>query len=169
MINSSYCSTLAEYNEWMNSRLYAACGELTDGDRKADRSAFFRSIHSTLNHILFGDLAFMSRFTGNPAIIPELGKDLYQEFDELQKARSALDSRIREWAPTLSEAWLAQNLTYESKVDGVTRTIPKWTLVTHMFNHATHHRGQVTTMLSQMGVDYGSTDLAFMPRFALES
>ena len=168
MINSSYCSGLAEYNQWMNTRLFATCGELSDGDRKADRSTFFGSIHSTLNHILFGDLAFMSRFTGHPATIPELGKDLYEGYNDLQKARSTLDKRICEWAPSLSEEWLAQSLTYESKVDGITRTIPRWMLVTHMFNHAIHHRGQVTAMLSQMGVDYGSTDLPFMPKFALE-
>ena len=149
----------------MNRRLFAACSALSDADRKANRSAFFHSIHSTLNHILFGDLAFMSRFTGNPATVPELGKDLYHEFDELQKARVALDARIVEWAPSLSEDWLAETLTYESKVDGVTRTIPRWTLVTHMFNHATHHRGQITTLLTQMGIDYGTTDLPFMPNF----
>lgn len=147
----------------MNARLFATCGELSDAERRANRSAFFGSIHSTLNHILFGDLAFMSRFTGNPATIPELGEDLYQHFDELRGARAALDQRIFEWAPSLSEDWLAEALTYESKVDGVTRTIPRWTLVTHMFNHAIHHRGQVTTLLSQMGISYGTTDLPFMP------
>jgi len=140
VITSEYCSTLADYNHWMNTRLFETCGALSDRQRKEDRSAFFGSIHSTLNHILFGDLAFMSRFTGDPATIPELGKDLHEDFEELRNVRLALDDRIVEWAAFLSEDWLVQALTYESKVDGVTRTVPRWVLVTHMFNHATHHR-----------------------------
>jgi len=169
VITSSYCSSLADYNQWMNTRLYETCNALSDAERKEDRSAFFRSIHSTLNHILFGDLAFMSRFTGDPDTIPELGKDLYEGFDELRQARIGLDDRMVRWAATLSEDWLGQQLTYESKVDGVTRTVPRWILVTHMFNHATHHRGQITTILSQMGVDYGTTDIPFMPGFEVEN
>jgi len=107
----------------------------------------------------------MSRFTGDPEVIPELGQDLHQNFADLREARIKLDRRIVGWAPSLSEEWLAQELTYESKVDGVVRTVPRWVLVTHMFNHATHHRGQITTLLSQIGLDYGTTDLPFMSGF----
>jgi uncharacterized damage-inducible protein DinB len=61
---------------------------------------------------------------------------------------------------------LAAPLTYTSRVDGLERAVLKWVLVTHLFNHQTHHRGQVTTLLSQRGIDVGSTDLPFMPRFS---
>ena len=71
---------------------------------------------------------------------------------------------IQAWSP-LSASWLAETLTYKGKIDGKTRTVPRWMLVTHMFNHQTHHRGQVTTLLSQMGLDVGSTDIPFMPQF----
>jgi len=165
MIDVSYCAAMAEYNQWMNERLYAACDILEDSERKKDRSAFFGSIHRTLNHILYGDLAFLSRFTGNPAVVPELGVDLYHEFQALWAARSKLDIRILDWAQSLSRDWLSEELTYESKVDGITRTVPRWILVTHMFNHETHHRGQITTLLSQMGLDIGTTDIPFMPCF----
>lgn len=156
---------MAEYNQWMNERLYSVCATLSDRERKEDRSAFFGSIHRTLNHIIYGDLAFMSRFTGTPSVVPELGVDLYRDFRELRDARVALDARICDWAQSLSVQWLQENLSYKSKVDGVTRTIPRWILVTHMFNHETHHRGQITTLLAQMNVDIGATDIPFMPKF----
>ncbi len=165
MIDASYCTAMAEYNRWMNERLYAACSSISDGERKEDKAAFFGSVHRTLNHILYGDLAFMSRFTGNPSVVPELGVDLHDDFQELWVARAALDKRILDWAGILSEEWLGGELTYESKVDGITRTVPRWILVTHMFNHETHHRGQVTTLLSQMDIDIGTTDIPFMPKF----
>ena len=107
----------------------------------------------------------MSRFTGNPVLVPEIGKDLCSGFIQLRQARAELDERIIKWSQTISRDWLRESLTYESKVDGVTRTVPRWLLVTHMFNHETHHRGQVTSLLSQMGIDIGTTDIPFMPRF----
>lgn len=166
MITSDYCLRMAAYNAWMNARLYALCAAMTDHERKADRGAFFRSIHSTLNHLLYSDLAFMSRFTGNPREVPELGIDLHAEFSKLLDARQLLDERISVWSSDLSDEWLEASLTYTSKVDGITRTLPKWVIVTHMFNHQTHHRGQVTTLLSQMGQDMGTTDIPFMPEFS---
>ena len=122
MIDASYCTAMAEYNRWMNARLYAACSSISDSERKEDKAAFFGSVHRTLNHILYGDLAFMSRFTGNPSVVPELGVDLHDDFQELWVARAALDKRILDWAGILSEEWLGDELTYESKVDGITRT-----------------------------------------------
>ena len=163
MISAAYCQIMANYNSWMNERLFAVCNSITDDERKRDRKAFFGSIHSTLNHVLYGDLAFMSRFTGDPVTVPELGVDLYDDYKKLWDVRRALDKRISDWAGTLDSDWLEQELTYTSKVDGVTRTVPQWVLVSHMFNHETHHRGQITTLLSQMGRDIGTTDIPFMP------
>jgi uncharacterized damage-inducible protein DinB len=165
MITAAYCRVMTDYNHWMNARLFALCHSIDDVERKADRGAFFGSIHRTLNHILYADLAFMSRFTGDPAVVPALGVDLHDDFDDLWRSRSALDQRLRAWSATLSAPWLEQDLTYTSKVDGVTRTVPRWVLVTHMLNHQTHHRGQITTIISQMGLDIGTTDIPFMPGF----
>jgi len=163
MFTSEYCATMARYNEWMNSRLYALCATLPEEDLHADRGAFFKSIYSTLNHIAYADLAFLSRFTGEPAIVPELGVDLFRNFAALRAEREAIDERLIAWTATLTPQWLAETLTYTSKVDGVTRTRPRWLLVGHLFNHQAHHRGQVTTLLAQQGHDLGSTDLPFMP------
>lgn len=165
MITTDYCRTMAEYNSWMNERLYVLCASMSDDERKQDKGAFFGSIHRTLNHILYGDLAFLSRFTGAPVEVPELGVDLHSDFEELRLARSTLDQRIIDWSKALTPHWLEQKLTYTSNVDGASRTVQQWVLVAHMFNHETHHRGQITTVLSQMGLDVGTTDLPFMPQF----
>ena len=165
MITSAHCHVMARYNEWINSRLYAICAEMSDADLHKDRGAFFKSIYLTLNHIAYGDLAFLARFTGTPSVVPELGVDLFGGFVNLRRERQALDARLLAWAESLTSGWLSEPLTYTSKVDGKTRTAPRWVLVTHMFNHQTHHRGQVTTLLSQMGLDIGSTDIPFMPEF----
>jgi uncharacterized damage-inducible protein DinB len=71
---------------------------------------------------------------------------------------------IEEWAEGLEELWLAADFTYTSRIDGRTRTFPAWLLVTHLFNHQTHHRGQLTTLLSQVGIDPGVTDLPWLPQ-----
>ena len=163
MITSAFGVVMAQYNAWMNERLYALCADLPDAERRRDRGAFFGSIHATLNHIVYADRAFLSRFTGDPPQVPELGIDLYPDFETLHLVRSALDGRLCDWTATLQDEWLRESLTYVSKVDGRTRTVPRWVLVAHVFNHQTHHRGQVTTLLSQMGHDIGSTDLPFMP------
>ena len=168
MITESYAQLMAQYNQWINARLYALCATLPDAELRKDRGAFFHSIYGTLNHIAYGDMAFLSRFTGNPGVVPEPGADLFGTFDRLRAERVSLDRRILDWSASLSPAWLAEPLTYTSKIDGKTRTVPKWVLVTHTFNHQTHHRGQVTTLLSQMGLDVGTTDIPFMPQFPAE-
>jgi uncharacterized damage-inducible protein DinB len=165
MITAAHGHLMARYNAWMNTRLYAVCATLPEADLRKDRGAFFRSIYATLNHIAYGDLAFLSRFAGDTSGVPELGADLFGSFGVLRSERAALDQRLLGWSESLSPAWLAESLTYTSKVDGRTRTVPNWVLVTHLFNHQTHHRGQVTTLLSQMGLDVGSTDLPFMAQF----
>ena len=163
MAMSDYARTMARYNEWMNSRLFALCATLPDAELGADRGAFFGSIYATLNHIAYADLAFLSRFTGTPDEAPQLGVDLFGGFAALRTEREAIDRRLVAWTESLDDAWLAAPQTYTSNVDGATRTLPRWLLVSHVFNHQAHHRGQVTTLLSQLALDMGSTDLPFMP------
>jgi len=165
MITAEHVRLMAEYNQWMNQRLCDLCEAMGDEARKQDRGAFFGSIHLTLNHILYGDLAFMSRFTSDPAEVPPIGVDLHDDFQDLKTARLALDARMVAWGAGLGPDWLTTDLTFDSKVDNVTRTLPRWAVVVHMLNHQTHHRGQITTLLSQMGLDIGTTDIPFMPRF----
>ena len=158
MITSQYCATMAEYNSWMNAKMYALCATLTDVDRKKDQRAFFRSIHSTLNHILSCDLMFMASFTKGAAFAESDG-DLYEHFNELRQHREVVDSQILQWSKSVLPGWLDASSTYTHYEDGVARTVAQGLWVIHMFNHQTHHRGQITTLLTQLGHDIGSTDL----------
>ena len=161
---------LARYNTWMNERLYALCATLSDEERKHDMGAFFRSIHGTLNHILLADRVWLHRFTGDPALSRSLDRDgnpipfrsldqeLYADFETLRRERAKSDAHIEAWAAGFDPAQLAASFSYRS-TNGVLREHPRWQAVTHFFNHQTHHRGQVTTLLSQLGHDPGVTDL----------
>jgi uncharacterized damage-inducible protein DinB len=157
----NYYTVMANYNEWMNQKLYALCADLSDTERQLDRGAFFKSIHGTLNHILIGDLMWLGRFT-LPQFAGKVSDELYSDFSELRAERERLDRTIVTWVQNLTPDWLEQPLTYTSAIDRKTRTLPRWLLLTHMFNHQTHHRGQLTTLLSQMGLDPGVTDIPWM-------
>lgn len=163
MNHPDYYRTMARYNQWMNEKIYACCAQLSDGDRKADRGAFFKSIHGTLNHLLYGDRVWMGRLSHQPYSYPRLGQDLYADFGELRQARIEMDAALIGWVATFTPAWLAQPFAYTSNIDRQARLLPTWLLVTHLFNHQTHHRGQVTTLLCQLGVDPGPTDLPWLP------
>lgn len=162
MIDSAYCVLMARYNQWMNRKLYAACALLTEAQRKEDCGAYFGSIHGTLNHLLYGDTAWMRRFIGRPLDGLRARMEFHPDLEALRAMRDIFDYEIIDWAAKLDQRWLEADFTYSSIVDGSTRTKPAWQLVVHMFNHQTHHRGQITTMLSQFGVDVGVTDLSAM-------
>ena len=163
MIGPEYARAMARYNRWMNERLYACCARLTDAERKADMRAFFRSIHGTLNHLLLGDRIWLARFAGREYRTASLAEELYADFDELRRERVQTDAAIEAWAAALDEGALAAELSYRSFVDPAPRRCALWLAATHFFNHQTHHRGQLTTLLFQRGIDPGVTDLVWLP------
>jgi uncharacterized damage-inducible protein DinB len=153
---------MARYNRWMNRKLYDCAAKLGDARRKEDRGAFFKSIHGTLNHLLLADNIWMGRFEGPPFAAKSLDQELHAGFEDLRHAREAMDERILDWAGRLTEETLAGELRYTSIVNPAPRKMPMGLAVVHFFNHQTHHRGQVTTLLSQCGIDPGITDLLWM-------
>jgi uncharacterized damage-inducible protein DinB len=163
MYESSYYQLMAEYNCWMNQNLYSVCSVIPDEKRKQNLGAFFKSIHGTLNHLLYGDKAWMGRFTNNPFSVTVIGQELYSDFDDLKAERNKIDQQILDWSKQLDSEWLSQSFEYTSNVDGKLRVLPTWVLVTHLFNHQTHHRGQVTTLIKQLGYDPGVTDIPWLP------
>ncbi len=154
---------MADYNAWMNGKLYQAAAGLPDEARKRDLGAFFKSLHHTLDHILFADLVFLARFTGSAEPEGDFGGELHGDFATLRAEREATDGRILDWIAGLDRAGLGETLTFTSMIDGVTRSLPRWAMVTQMFNHQTHHRGQATTLIKQLGVDPGITDIPWLP------
>jgi uncharacterized damage-inducible protein DinB len=164
MINPAYVQRMARYNRWQNENLYGVADTLPDAERRRERGAFFGSIHGTLNHLLWGDRTWMSRFAGRPpdGSIPQ-SVSLYQDWSDLKRERAAFDAAIIDWADRLDAAWLEEDLAYYSGAIKADLCRPRWLLVTHMFNHQTHHRGQVHCMLTQAGGKPSDTDLPFMP------
>ena len=131
----------ALYNRLANVTLYAACADLSEADRRRDLGAFFRSVHGTLNHLLLGDRIWMARFEGGSHPSTDLGSILHEEFAVLRAARQEMDPPI---------GFLARSLRYVNN-SGFDSQDPVEVILPHFFNHQTHHRAQVHTMLSQLG------------------
>jgi uncharacterized damage-inducible protein DinB len=161
---------MASYNRWMNAKVYAAAARLDAAALRAERAAFFGSVFGTMNHLVVGDRIWLARFATHPgahaALDPvremplprALDAILYDDLDALAQHRVLLDEVICRWAEALSDRDLAQVLRY-ANTKGVVSTRRFASLLMHFFNHQTHHRGQLTTLLSQAGQDVGVTDL----------
>lgn len=159
----------ARYNREFNGKLFDQLSELADAERKKDMGAFFGSIHGTLNHILLADRIWLGRFSvAFPAMsslngatlvhdFESLGQELCPDFGELYAERRDTDLVISNWAQELSDDVLRESMRYRN-ASGHLREHPAWMAVAHMFNHQTHHRGQVTTLMYQLGHDPGVTD-----------
>jgi uncharacterized damage-inducible protein DinB len=168
-----YATLMSRYNEWMNAKVYEAAGRLTVREFQADKGAFFKSVCGTLNHILVADIIWLKRFAQHPAAHPALepvrkltkpkalDQVLSTRLAALSDQRKLLDIAIKQWAESLSVADLDHLLHYTS-TEGVAYHRPMASLLMHFFNHQTHHRGQVTTLLTQMGQDVGVTDLVML-------
>jgi uncharacterized damage-inducible protein DinB len=138
----------AGYNAWANARLYEAAGKLSDADYRADRGAFFKSVHGTLNHLLVGDRIWMRRFTGDGPSPTRLDEVLFESFADLRAARRTEDQRIANYISGLTDADLAGDFRYRTIVNPADMEQPLAPALDHFFNHQTHHRGQVHCLLS---------------------
>ncbi|MBU0858564.1 MAG: DinB family protein [Alphaproteobacteria bacterium] len=150
-MDSAYFQTLSRYNRWANQRLYAACLDLPADDYHADRSAYFKSIGNTLNHILVADRLWMARFHAVDPHITDLAAIPHPDRADLWAARQKMDEDIITFFEGCDNALLATDLTYLD-TRGMMKTVPRRLTCGHFFNHQTHHRGQVHGMLSQAGL-----------------
>lgn len=155
---------LADYNAWVNRRLYDAAAELSDTDYRADHGAFFGSLHGTLNHLLVGDRIWMQRFTGKGEAPTRLDDILYEDFAGLQLARQREDRRIIDYVSALSEADLEGTLRYHTTRSPVEIEQELMPLLLHFFNHQTHHRGQAHSILTRLNGEAPSFDLLIYQR-----
>ena len=157
-----YFQTMSRYNRWMNEKLYRVCDAMPDKLRREDKGAWFKSVHGTLNHILLCDLLWLGRFTHRPFAATSLDQELYHDWDEMKAERAKTDDAIDAWLASISDAQLQAPLTFTAISSPQERTMPLWVLMAHLFNHQTHHRGQLTTLMEQLGYDSGVTDLPMM-------
>lgn len=170
-----HVTMMAAYNTWMNDKVYSAAARLTDGEARRARGAFFGSILGTLNHLTVADTIWLKRFAAqfdHPALDPlraaampaALDAMLFDGLAALAEHRRWLDALIERWVAALDDDDLSRTLHY-ANTRGDTFERETFALLMHLFNHQTHHRGQVTTLLTQAGEDVGVTDLlALIPQ-----
>lgn len=178
MTRLEHLALLAAYNRWMNEKTYAAARTLSPQELARDRGAFFRSILGTLNHLAVADTVWLLRLRRHPgrfkaldalggtAAPTALDATLFDDLDALQHYRHTLDDVIIAFTQELTETDLDTPLEY-ANMNGVAQRKNLHAVLMHFFNHQTHHRGQVSTLLFQAGVDVGMTDLlALIPDMA---
>ncbi|MFN4117629.1 DinB family protein [Acidovorax sp.] len=147
----AHFTLLARYNAWATARLLGAVAALPDADYRRDVGLFFRSIHGTLNHLLVGEhLLWFVRFSEGSS--PRLALDAEAEPD-----RDALARRLREgaarWEPLIA-SWPAarwDGTLHYTTTNGEAASLPFAATLAHVFNHGTHHRGQITAALTALG------------------
>jgi uncharacterized damage-inducible protein DinB len=164
MISPAHTQLMARYNQWQNRSLYTAADQLSDADRKRDQGAFWGSIHGTLNHLVWGDQNWLHRFAGTPRPTKPIKESagMFELWEDLKRERETFDETIIGWADTLDPEWLAGDITWFSGAMGREMSRQRWKIITHFFNHQTHHRGQVHAMLTRLRAKPEDTDLMLM-------
>ncbi len=156
--------TLARWSVWANQRLYEACRILSDEEYFAPRACAFGSIHRTLNHLLATDRIWLGRLTGEAHSIPSLDYEICADFASLSDARAREDRRIiRVIDEAVAGNGLSDDLHYSS-MDGKPQRLLRCLVLSHLFLHHAHHRGQVHALLSQTSVPPPALDLTYFPR-----
>lgn len=166
---TSHYRMLGRYNAWANARLYEAAARLDDTQYRADRGAFFKSVHGTLNHLLGTDRIWMKRFTGEGDAPDRLDAILFETFEALRVARVAEDARIVTYVENLDDARIAGTISYR-RVSAPEQFVQQLApALAHWFNHQTHHRGQVHALLTGFGQPGIELDLLFFQREAAKA
>jgi len=152
----------ARYNQWANERVYASVEQVGEGPRKARRNIFGGSIDGVLHHLLIADGLTMATLTndmlgfrprnrlGEEILLESTVQCLYPVFEELSTARVHLDRQLVDYAETLSESELEDLLAYFD-FNGERHRALRWQLMTELFQHQSHHRGQLSTVLYELG------------------
>ena len=168
MITPDFAKTMARYNRWQNRSLMQAADSLSDQQRWQNGLAFFGSIAETLNHILWDDRIWLARLQGDDATAAQIAErhpytDAPKDWSQYKKQRSELDDGIVAWADGLTEQDLAASTLWIRGSEPVETNFGF--NVVHMFNHQTHHRGQVHALLTKAGADPEPTDLQMLKAF----
>ena len=150
---------MPRYNAWANDKIYEMCGQLSLEAYHKDRQAFFGSIHNTLNHILLVDRLWVARLEGHDVKgITSLDQILYKEFKELSLAREVQDQKFIDLVDGMPSKEFSIKLKYQ-RMDGKEYENVKGDMLITLYNHQTHHRGQVHTMLTQIGLNPPDMDV----------
>lgn len=157
-----YFDTLARYNAWATRKLYEHIDALGEADYRRDVGLFFKSVHGTLNHLLVGEhLLWYPRFS--EGVSNKLALNQEAETDRARLRERLIEGAGR-WAPfiaSLDGSRFDGRIEYTS-TKGVPMSLPFAATLGHVFNHGTHHRGQITAAITAMGQPCPELDLVWM-------
>jgi uncharacterized damage-inducible protein DinB len=149
-MNIQDLQSMLDYHYWARDRLLDALEPLTPEQYKRDLGNSFRSIRDTLTHIYAAEWAWYSRWQGESptSLVPT---DRFPDLGALRKEWGEHEARMRAFVSGLNEAGSARVIEYKL-LNGQPGASPIWQMVQHVVNHASYHRGQITTMLRQIGM-----------------
>lgn len=159
----AHFENLSQYNQWANQQLYDAASRLTDEARRKAIGVYFQSLHGTLQHLLATDHAWTSLLCGQP-MTPLDPADIVS-FDTMRAARAAMDMRLDRLIKGMTTAQFDDIFSYmppRGDFAGLTYREKRSDVLTHLFNHHAHHRGQAHTALSLLGATPPPLDLMAM-------
>ncbi len=148
-MNAPDIGQLLDYNYWARDRVFAAVARLTPDQYTRDLSSSFNSIRDTLVHVYSAEWIWYMRWQGTSPT-SRLSADRFPDLPALQAAWSELEGHIRAHVERVGEAGLAAALDYKL-LNGQPGRAVLWQMIQHVVNHGAYHRGQVTTMLRQLG------------------
>jgi uncharacterized damage-inducible protein DinB len=166
MTPTAHYQMFGHYNAWANGRVYEAAAALSTEQYRADRGAFFKSVHGTLNHLLVTDRVWMHRFTGEGDAPGRLDAILFESFPELRAAREAEDRRIIDFVDRLDDGRIAGTIKYRRVSTPEQFEQQMAPALAHWFNHQTHHRGQVHALLTGLVGKAPELDLLIFQRLS---
>jgi uncharacterized damage-inducible protein DinB len=166
MTPTAHYQMFGHYNAWANGRLYEAVADLNTEQYRADRGAFFKSVHGSLNHLLVTDRVWMQRFTGEGDAPNRLDAILFETFVELRAAREAEDRRIVDFVDRLDDRRIAGTIKYRRVTSPEQFEQQLAPALAHWFNHQTHHRGQVHALLTGLVGKAPELDLLIFQRLS---
>lgn len=156
-----YFTQLARYHAWATHKLLADLAALSDDEWHRDLRLFFGSVHRTVNHLLVTDNIWYARFAENVSLRVALDAELHTG---RAAVCAALNEAVDRWVPsaeTLDASRLDGELAY-TRSDGEAVRIPFAPALGHVFNHATHHRGQLTVAVTSLGYPGPSLDWVYL-------
>ncbi len=153
---------MARFNAWVNGRLYGCVAGISEEAYREDRKAYFGSMHNTLNPLLVVDRLWTHRIEGSDHDIKSLDQILYGDFESLRAARKTEDEALVDLVDGLSEEELRSPVTYGRMIGDGKHTTRRDHILVTLYNHQTHHRGQVHAMLTQQGIDPPPLDVIYL-------
>lgn len=150
---------MARFNSWVNDRIYACVAGLPEDSYRADQGAFFGSVHGTLNHLLLVDRLWTARLQGTIEKFSSLAQILYDDLPSLTEARKAEDQRLIDLVESYSDADLKGEVTFTMMSQPGDMTMRRDHILLTLYNHQTHHRGQIHCLLTQCDLATPDLDL----------